>query len=492
MPVNISDSLKQNIAGLVTQARYVERVLNRAVVLDSELSSWVSLASTQIALLAFSASDDLNQEKDVENRLIKQELSLALWQIALHCMEVQEGTELLMLQAHFRMIGKHCSNVLRLLNLPEPEWDEALIMRQREDIAVALKRETGIQKVQPAGPLAAVSDVEESFEEDVFFLTLPVSAPEEDPVEKLKREVQALRDLLASLVLKRDNLLLVESRELEALYMRELGNLEAEVYREESNARYLQRKYEMMQAAVNRQEEIRKDEIEETLKKVYEAWQQAYEDYVRKAREAEDTVRRRKEKAKDTAEGIHQEGKSEKTEDHEQEGDSSEAETKKLPEGESQESEEQEPEDEIHRLKKLYRRIVKAMHPDLHPDQDERTKDLFKRAIRAYEEGDLRTLEEIAQIMTSGTTEEGQDPLSALLEEKERLLNLIMDIRHQISRILNQYPFTKKSLLHDPVRLEAEQNRLKKQLEKAKQRAQSYRLRIEELEKNGRADHQSK
>ena len=102
-------------------------------------------------------------------------------------------------------------------------------------------------------------------------------------------------------------------------------------------------------------------------------------------------------------------------------------EEKQLPPGEegSPEKEETAEEKGVSRLKKLYRRIVKAMHPDLHPDQDEKTKELFKRAMAAYEEGDLQTLEEIAQIIDGDEPENAEDLLTALLKEKERLLSLI-------------------------------------------------------------------
>ena len=103
----------------------------------------------------------------------------------------------------------------------------------------------------------------------------------------------------------------------------------------------------------------------------------------------------------------------------------------------------------------------------------------------------MQTLEEIAQIIDGEEPENEEDLLMALLKEKERLLSLIRGIRTQITLILSRYPFTKKELLNDPVQLKAEQDKLKVRLARAKDRAEVYRKKIEELEDDGRADHKT-
>ena len=472
----LHDELKQNITDIVWQIRYLQLLLSRTKSLSPEQNSKISFACTEIALLAIAASDDISKEGTIGDRLLQQEISSALWQIALHCIEIQEWTGEEMIRSNIKMIGKHCTGIIRMLSLPEPQFDEALILRATDDMVPFPA--APMQTIKPPGKLSfksnqfsslTVQDIpaEEESPETASLITAP---PAEDEIEKLKREIIVLREILSSLVLKRDNLLLVESKELEALYMKELGNLQAEIYEAESNARYLLRKYQMMQASVNRQEEFDTRKIEEDLKEIYEAYKKVYEDFVRKAREASETVKKRREKAKSTAEGL---GK-EKTETQTEEQD-------ELP-GKAEEKDE-DVDSEERRLKKLYRKIVKAMHPDLHPEQDEKTKELFKRAIRAYEEGDLQTLEEIDQIIGGGAPENTGDILQSLLEEKDRLIALIQGIRAQISLILNRYPFTKKELLNNPVRLEAEKNKLRKRLEQAKQRAASYQALIDEMEK---------
>ena len=126
--------------------------------------------------------------------------------------------------------------------------------------------------------------------------------------------------------------------------------------------------------------------------------------------------------------------------------------------------------------------IVKAMHPDLHPDQDEATKDLFKRAIRAYKEFDLKTLRELAAMLACENTEDVENIVEELLKERKRLLELIRGIRADIRTVKSRYPYTLKAILDDPVRLAEKKQSLKQRIEKAERAADVYRRRIKEME----------
>ena len=118
--LQISEELKQNITEIVTRIREIERVVGRMDESDSGRIAGVSCAYTEIALLAFSASDELSGLEGAEDRLLRNELSSALWQIALHCIEIQEWTAPAMLKGNVRYIGQHCSGIVRLLGIPEP------------------------------------------------------------------------------------------------------------------------------------------------------------------------------------------------------------------------------------------------------------------------------------------------------------------------------------------------------------------------------------
>ena len=112
--------------------------------------------------------------------------------------------------------------------------------------------------------------------------------------------------------------------------MKELGYLELEVYAAESRARYLQRKYEMMQAAMNRRQPINTPEIEKKLNEKAEEFKKVYEEFRKKAKEAEESVRKRRRNAQNASDGLGKEG--EKTQKAGPEDD--EDKKKQLPPGE--------------------------------------------------------------------------------------------------------------------------------------------------------------
>ncbi|MBQ3756414.1 MAG: J domain-containing protein [Oscillospiraceae bacterium] len=459
--MRFNEKLKENISEIVVTVRKIEKILTEKQVLQESVINQIAHTCTRLALLAMAASDELEVAGAVEDRLVQREVATALWQMALHFIDIQQGCKLDELRYHFKLIGKHSNSVLQLLGLPEPLFVDSGVVEGKPSNDSVITR---------AQPMASPQDDGNGVFSAGSSIAVPLNNVNEE--ERLRREVKSLREILSSLLLKRDHLLLVESKELEAWYLRELGNLEIEVFYEESNARYLQRKYELLVAAVNRSEKISREEVENKLKEQAETFRKAYEEYMRHAQETNDTVRQRRENVKNAANKNGQEEK--RNEDAVEADDVSNV--------KDQRSEEEPPEGEK-RLKQLYRKLVKAMHPDLHPDQDDKTKELFKRVIHAYETGDLQTLEEIDSIINGFVPEESGNPYGALLVEKQRLLQMIQSIRAQIFMILGRFPFTKRELLNDPARLKLEREKLEDRLIKAKEKARAYNERIIEIER---------
>ena len=87
-------------------------------------------------------------------------------------------------------------------------------------------------------------------------------------------------------------------------------------------------------------------------------------------------------------------------------------------------------------LKKLYRKIVKALHPDINPDVSQAQVQLFDNAVSAYKSGDLGTLRIIGEMVGNNPLpEQHKDAMTQLVEERERLQGLLKSIRESIDNI---------------------------------------------------------
>ncbi len=253
--------------------------------------------------------------------------------------------------------------------------------------------------------------------------------------EKVKSEVEMLRTELSMLVLERDELRFVECKNIETAYMLELGGLEYKAYEAQCTYLRLKRKVDLIQAKKNRQEPVDLVAIEDALDIEFAEFQEKLNEQINKMNEAIDRSQSEVLSAEDTAE-----------------------------------------------LKKLYRRIVKALHPDLHPDISEERIMLFDRAVKAYENGDMNTLR-IIDVMVSEETfpDAHEDALQALVKERERLKSLIDGVKESITSIKNDYPYTMKDLISDKEKIAERKAELEEILEQFKSAIAAYKTRIEEM-----------
>ena len=488
MPDNV-EKLKHRVSEIVKRAAQIVSYAKDHPATDDDETQKLVYSCAELALLALCASDDAALLQEATDYLMRTEIASRLREIAMHCLDVQEWEQNALIQSHLEAIDAASSWLRRALNLPSPDMKDGAV---GETIENGSEDETPTDSNVLGFSTALTTLMEES---------------EEDRILRLRAEIQALRELLTSLIMERDHLLNVERRDIEADYMIKLGKLEAEVYSAECEMRLLQRKLEFMQAQRNRREQLRMDEIDAKINAAQEEFRRILEDLLKKAAEAEQ-YRQEQEKKKAEKEYRKATRKAKAQEEEKQAEDNNEQESNKETKSDNSETEDAEKDnpgfedadgpqertdsedDEDRLLKKLYRKIVKTMHPDLHPNQDEATKDLFKRAILAYKEGDLRKLQEIAAMLDGGEPEPGERLLEALEQEREHLFSLIFGIRAELREIMTQYPFNKKELLNDPVQLAAEQENLKKRKNAADQKAAKYRKRIDEMEaEDGRTDH---
>lgn len=216
-------------------------------------------------------------------------------------------------------------------------------------------------------------------------------------------ELERLRTELSMLVLERDDLLLQECPSIEMAYMLAIGHLEYSVFELDCDVRKLRRQIDLYQAYLNREEKIDVAAVQHTLDAEFIDFQKRLNEHLRQVNDA--------------IERSH--------------GDF-------LTEVDAKE------------LKSLYRSIVKALHPDLHPDITEEQLRLFRHAIEAFAAGNLFELRVISQMaMIGDATWTAENGRAALTLERERLIVLIADVREMISGIRSTFPYTAKALLQD-------------------------------------------
>lgn len=226
-------------------------------------------------------------------------------------------------------------------------------------------------------------------------------------VEMLKEDIERTRTELSMLMLERDELQFVICKNIETEYMLKLGSLEYKAYESQCKLMRLKRKIDLIQARKNRQEAINLTVIDTILDEEFAEYQEQLNKQIDKMNEALE---------RNTG--------------------------KLLTEEESKE------------LKKLYRKIVKVLHPDINKSLNSSLLKLFDNAMEAYKNGDLQSLQIIAEIVVNNDISNNHtDTFTKLKEEKERLEKMCSEIIKSIEDIKKEYPYTLKDILDDEKKL---------------------------------------
>lgn len=253
--------------------------------------------------------------------------------------------------------------------------------------------------------------------------------------EELTAAVDKMRTEMSMLHLEHDELLYVECKNIEAAYMLAIGGLEYKAYEIECDILRLKRKIELIRAKQNRQERVVLSEIEERLDTEFAEYRARLNEQIERMNAALERNR-----------GVPLSG------------------------------------EETRELKKLYRSIVRSLHPDINPDQDRTKRQLFDNAVMAYKNGDIDGLRAIS-VMVTGATLPGGQPGSAsqLMKEKARLAKLLRGLKEKISAVKSEFPYTMKSLLLNPERVEDRKAQLESRIEELNLTLADYRTKIGEM-----------
>lgn len=253
--------------------------------------------------------------------------------------------------------------------------------------------------------------------------------------EELKNETAKLRTEISMLVVEKDELVFVKCKNIEMTYMLALGSLEYQAFQLECNVLRLKRKTELIQAKLNRQEKADIEEIEERL-------QMEFAEYQRMLDEKIDSMNAALEWSRAAV--------------------LSEEETKEL--------------------KKLYRQIVKALHPDLHKTQSEAEKRLLFNAMLAYESGDLHGMRIIWEMIGGAVREDDEiSGLEQMKNEKKRLRDILNVLKERIAEIKTKYPYTLKEYIKDEETIEKHRLKLTQRISELQEAVEVYQNKIEEM-----------
>lgn len=198
---------------------------------------------------------------------------------------------------------------------------------------------------------------------------------------------------MAELFLEYEELVNHIGPEIEYKYILNFGFLEIKLYELEIEINKLKKKIQIIQKELNHQNKISIHEIDSKLEELFKA----YDENLKKQKE-----------------------------DY---GKLSESEKQYLSK------------EDTTRLKEMYRKIVKVLHPDLKTNVSETEKTLFNQATFAFKVGDLETVEMIHSIMELNNKEETLDDTYL----KERILKM----KEKIIEYKEKYPYNKKQFIED-------------------------------------------
>ncbi len=305
--------------------------------------------------------------------------------------------------------------------------------------------------------------------------------------DKLIEEILELELKLAALAEEIDDLENHVCVELRAEYDQKVGNLEYQARAYQFEIARLKRAIELLQAAINRQEAAKYEDVqkrveaeykeyEEDLHKKAEDMKRDSEYAKRRAKKDQENEKKAEEERKARGDGsgkstsaddkkdgdskkdseAEKESAEKKNKDNKDKTDSEKADGSKT-EGEKAESEglgaDRVNETPAQELKRLYRYIMKKLHPDANPDATEAEMELLRKAQKAYSEGDLETLREIAdQLDDTEITEKYSDTPEDIIKLRElraKLAEKVEILIIHIEEIKNSFPYNEKDFLAD-------------------------------------------
>ncbi len=125
------------------------------------------------------------------------------------------------------------------------------------------------------------------------------------------------------------------------------------------------------------------------------------------------------------------------------------------------------PEHEVTKVRQIYRRIAKKIHPDKNPltEQHEELMELWQRNVTAYNCNDLKELEEIEVLVDKALEALGQGQTEITIPDIDFKIEKLYE---EIEKIKTTDPYQYRELLNDPILVQEKKEALDEELNEYK------------------------
>ena len=250
---------------------------------------------------------------------------------------------------------------------------------------------------------------------------------------ELRQQLARLRAELTVLLLQKDDLELVQGRRIEAAYLKRFGALELEVYESYCAYKRAKRKTDEIRARLNRREAVDEAELNAALDGEFAV----YREKLNARMEKMNRILTPGEFTGLTAAGREE-------------------------------------------LKTLYRRAVKALHPDLHPEAGEAENTLLQRAMKAYRHRDLGELRAVCEAVPDDASEI-PDTLEELRSEIRQLKKRVRAFSEELEALKKTNPYRLRVFLEDEAQAAAHREELLRMLQGYREGSRACEERIRRM-----------
>ena len=238
--------------------------------------------------------------------------------------------------------------------------------------------------------------------------------------------LEKLKNKLSNLIIEYEELKFKICPNMEIEYLSRFGFLEFELYKKDVELSKLKRKFQLIQIRINNQEEIDIDSINKILNEEFLTYEKNLEKQMIELDKLSNIL-----------------------------------DITLLSD------------DDLKKLKSLYKKAVLKLHPDLNENLSNHEKELFIHITEAFNLGDLETLELLYYSIES-------DNMYSVSDD-ERLKELIEDLKIKIESIKSKFPYNKKELLDDDELSNKYKSDLKNLIKQFSEEIQKYNDKIIKL-----------